>query len=192
MIRLCIFASGSGTNAENIAKYFKNNSLIEVSAIFYNKPNAGVVDRMDGLNIPCHYFDNKAFANSDFLSKLEELQIDFVILAGFLRKLSASFTEKFHNRILNIHPALLPNYGGKGMYGMHVHRAVKQAGDSHTGISIHLVNENYDEGNMVFQAQVALDASDTPESIAQKVHVLEYEHFPKVIENYISKYGEEN
>ena len=109
-----------------------------------------------------------------------------------LRKLSASFTEKFHNRILNIHPALLPNYGGKGMYGMHVHRAVKQAGDSYTGISIHLVNENYDEGNMVFQAQVALDASDTPESIAQKVHVLEYEHFPKVIENYISEYGKEN
>ncbi|MGB0777625.1 MAG: phosphoribosylglycinamide formyltransferase [Flavobacteriaceae bacterium] len=189
MKRICVFASGSGTNAENICNYFKNSELIEVVGLVYNKTGAGVVQRMEAFDLPCFYVSNADFASNNFFPLLEELKVDFVVLAGFLRKLSPEFTQKYADRIINIHPALLPKYGGKGMYGQFVHQAVKDANEKETGISIHLVNENYDQGALLFQASTALDASDEPDQIAKKVHALEYKYFPKVIEDYILSHG---
>jgi len=189
MKRICIFASGSGTNAENICNYFKDSDLIKVVGLIYNKREAGVVSRMKAFDVPCFYISNADFTLNKFFPLLEELKVDFVVLAGFLRKLSPEFTQKYSNRIINIHPALLPKYGGKGMYGHFVHEAVKAAAEKETGISIHLVNENYDEGAMIFQARTSIESSDDAQEIAKKVHSLEYEHFPRVIEQYIIKHG---
>lgn len=181
-VKIAILASGSGSNAENIAHYLQNNNEIVIDSIYTNKADAYVIERAKKLEIPYFYFSNSDFRKGDLiLEKLREREIDFVVLAGFLLKIPSSIIKSFPNRILNIHPALLPKYGGKGMYGDHVHRAVKEAGEKQSGITIHYVNEFYDEGAPVFQAQCAIKPEDSIEEIAQKVHELEYEHFPKVI-----------
>ena len=183
MKRIAIFASGSGSNAQNIAEYFENNSLVKIQLILANKPDAFVLERAKNLGIPSFVFNRDDFYKSNtVLNILEENEIDLVVLAGFLWLIPDNLIQKYSNKIINIHPALLPKYGGKGMYGAKVHEAVHASGDKETGITIHFVNEKYDEGKVIFQAKAKIDTSDTPDSIAQKVHALEYENFPRVIE----------
>ncbi|WP_421808463.1 phosphoribosylglycinamide formyltransferase [Flagellimonas sp.] len=187
MKRIVIFASGSGSNAENIISFFSEKHQAEVVAVLTNKSSAKVLERCDRLGVPGFYFNKPAFRESDaVLRLLKGLEIDLIVLAGFLWKIPTHLIEAFPDRIINIHPALLPKYGGKGMYGDRVHQAVKDNQEAETGITIHYVNENYDEGAIIFQAKTKIDTSDTPETIAQKVHQLEYEHFPKVIEKVLS------
>lgn len=187
-IRIAIFASGSGSNAENIANYFYTNSNIIIDSIYTNKSDAFVIDRAKKLSIPSYYFPNQDFRQGDaLLAKLQERNIDFIVLAGFLLRIPENILGEFPNKILNIHPALLPKYGGKGMYGDRVHQAVKESGDKESGITIHYVNECYDEGVPVFQAKCEVLQNDSADDIAQKVHILEYENFPKVIEDVISE-----
>ncbi|MCP4882378.1 MAG: phosphoribosylglycinamide formyltransferase [Flavobacteriales bacterium] len=181
MLRMIIFASGSGTNAENIIKYFKNSELAEVSYVVSNKANAGVLERAKRLNVPFKVFSKQEMETSSFLDFLSE-HADFLVLAGFLLKVPDRMISLFTNAIVNIHPALLPKYGGKGMYGMHVHRAVVANQESESGITIHYVNEHYDEGTVIFQKAVAIHSDDTPDDVAAKIHVLEQENFPQVIE----------
>ena len=189
MKRIVIFASGSGTNAENIIKYFKNCKTAQVSLVLSNKENAGVFDRCKNHQIRCLYFQKSDFTNSEKVLNLLKKEADFIVLAGFLLKVPENIIQAFPNKIINIHPALLPKYGGKGMYGMNVHKAVKENGESETGITIHFVNEHYDEGGIIFQAKTSVDETDIPETIASKVHELEYEHFPRVIEETLFKYA---
>lgn len=185
MIRLVILASGSGSNAENIIKHFKNHHTISVSSIISNKKNAFVLERAQNLNVSHAYFPKKDFLGDGLVHKYLIENADYVILAGFLLKISENIVKSFPNKIINIHPALLPNYGGKGMYGMNVHNAVKEAGEIKTGITIHYVNENYDEGAIIFQASTPVEASDTPDDIATNIHKLEHANFAKVIEETI-------
>lgn len=188
MIKIAIFASGSGSNAQKISEYFSDVKGVEVSLIVTNNPNAYVLERARQLNIPSNIFNRESFYKTeDIVSELKSKQIDFIVLAGFMWLVPKYLVEAFPNKIVNIHPALLPKFGGKGMYGDHVHKAVKEAGESESGITIHYVNEAYDEGNIIFQAKCKVDESDTPDSIAEKVHALEYEHYPKVIESVIQK-----
>ncbi|MGY5352082.1 phosphoribosylglycinamide formyltransferase [Wenyingzhuangia sp. IMCC45533] len=187
MIKIAILASGSGSNAENIANYFSNDKNVEITYILTNKKDAFVLQRAKKLGIKSRVFTNKEMKEDLNLLELLKAEADFIVLAGFLLKVPENIIEAFPNKIINIHPALLPSYGGKGMYGMHVHRAVKNNNETETGITIHFVNENYDEGAIIFQAKTAINKNDTPEDIAQKVHALEYEHFPKVIKETICK-----
>ncbi len=182
-INLAILASGSGTNAENIANYFSSHQQIQVKEILSNRKEAGVHDRAEKLGIHSSTFSREEFRKEIFLERLEE--IDFIILAGFLWLIPKYLIEAFPNKIVNIHPALLPKFGGKGMYGMHVHEAVIAAGEKESGITIHLVNEKYDEGEILFQTKCEIGVNDTPESLAKKIHALEYEHFPFQIERLI-------
>ncbi|MHA7832433.1 MAG: phosphoribosylglycinamide formyltransferase [Flagellimonas sp.] len=187
MKRIVIFASGSGSNAENIISFFREKPQAEVVAVLTNKSSAKVLERCDRLEVPAFYFNKSAFKDSDTVVHfLQGLQIDLIVLAGFLWKIPSNLIEAFPNKIINIHPALLPKYGGKGMYGDRVHQAVKENNETETGITIHYVNENYDEGAIIFQAKTNVISSDKAETIAQKVHQLEYEHFPKVIEKLLS------
>lgn len=185
MNKIVIFASGSGTNAENIIKYFKNKKTAKVITVFTNNPNAGVIERARNFNISTEIFSKILFTEPIFLQKLINLQPDLIVLAGFLLKLPESIVETFPNKIINIHPALLPKYGGKGMYGMNVHRAVVENKEKETGITIHYVNENYDEGAIIFQKEVTVLVTDTPEVVAEKIHELEQKYFPSVIEDLI-------
>ena len=189
MIRIVIFASGSGTNAENIIKYFQNNDVVTVVRVLSNKKDAKVLERANKLNVSNSYFDKSDFFDTDKILNLLKEEADLVILAGFLWKVPEKIINAFADKIINIHPALLPNYGGKGMYGMHIHRAVVNNQEKETGITIHYVNENYDEGAIIFQEKVALLSSDTPETVAEKIHILEQENFPKVIEKVILENG---
>ena len=183
MKRIVIFASGSGTNAQRIAEYFSAISIAQVVAIFSNRNDAYVLKRANSMNIPAVVFNRADFYENDtILDYLRNLNPDIIVLAGFLWKVPEKIVNAFPNRIINIHPALLPNYGGKGMYGQYVHRAVIENRDKQSGISIHYVNENYDEGAMIFQATWEVKENDTPETLAQRIHSLEYEHFPKIIE----------
>jgi len=188
--KIAIFASGSGTNAENFMHYFKDHPQISVSLVLTNNPDAGVIQKMEKLNIPVVIFNKEDFYRSDFvLNTLSKYQISFVVLAGFLWKIPSNLIIQFQNRIVNIHPALLPKFGGKGMFGHFVHEAVLAAGEQKTGISIHYVNENYDEGAVIFQKSVDIDPnSDTADLVAQKVHLLEYEFFPKIVEQLLINY----
>lgn len=188
MTRIAIFASGRGSNARNIINYFENNPSISVSLILSNKQTAPVLDIGKQFDINTLVINRVDFYNStELLDVFETEKIDFVVLAGFLWLIPSYLVNAFNNRIINIHPALLPKYGGKGMYGMNVHKAVYAAKEKETGITIHYVNEAYDEGNIIFQANCSLDAEDTPESIAQKIHQLEHANFPRVIEATIDK-----
>lgn len=187
MIKLVLFASGSGSNVENIINYFKNSDKIIITKVFCNKKEAGVFERCKRLQVPCGWFSKTDFLDETKLLHQLKKDADYLILAGFLMKIPSSFVAAFPNKIINIHPALLPKYGGKGMYGMHVHNAVKENNEQETGITIHFVNEDYDEGAIIFQAKTNIDDTDTPENIAQKVHILEYEHFPKVVEDVVLK-----
>ncbi len=187
MKNIAILASGSGTNAENIINYFKNSDSISVVYVLSNKKDAKVLERASRLNIPNKSFDKNDFIDTDEVLNLLKENADYVILAGFLWKIPAKILEAFPNKIINIHPALLPKYGGKGMYGMHVHNAVVENREKKTGITIHYVNENYDEGAIIFQKSFEILESDTPDDVAEKIHKLEQENFPKVIEKVILK-----
>lgn len=185
MKRIVIFASGSGTNAENIIKYFKQSTIATVVRVLTNKQHAKVLERANRLSVKSLYFTKNAFTEDDTILNLLKKEADYIILAGFLWHIPAKIVEAFPNKIINIHPALLPKYGGKGMYGMHVHNAVVENKEKKTGITIHFVNENYDEGAIIFQEKVSVHPNDTPEMVATKIHELEYEHFPSVIEQVI-------
>ena len=183
MTNIAIFASGSGSNAENIINYFASHQDIKVAIIISNRSDAYVHVRANKLGIPSFTFNKSDFDDgSVVLNKMAEYEIGFIVLAGFLLKVPQSIMDTFPNRIINIHPALLPKYGGKGMYGDNVHNSVKNAGEVETGITIHYINENYDEGDIIFQAKCDVSDSDSPNDIANKVHLLEQEHFPKIIE----------
>ena len=186
MKKIVIFASGSGTNAENIALYFNKIKEAKVIYIFSNNANAKVLERAKNLNIPSEVFSKEDFNGDKVLQKLNSIQPDLIILAGFLLKFPQNCVAAFPNKIINIHPALLPKYGGKGMYGMNVHRAVVENNESETGITIHYVNENYDEGNVIFQKSVTLLGNETPEEVAEKVHEIEQNYFPEVIERLLN------
>lgn len=188
MKKIIVFASGSGSNAENIIRYFNDKKTAKVVKVLCNKSKAKVFERCERLNTPCFYFTKDEFVSSEFLSNLEK-EADFLILAGFLLKVPESFVQAFPNRIINIHPALLPKYGGKGMYGMHVHNAVFDNKETETGITIHYVNENYDEGAIIFQAKTKLEPTDSPNEIAKKIHLLEQQYFPRVIEETLLDYN---
>ncbi|MGE0770146.1 MAG: phosphoribosylglycinamide formyltransferase [Cyclobacteriaceae bacterium] len=183
--RIAILASGSGTNAEQIVKHFDGHRDIEVALILSNNPDAFVLERAKRLQVPSKAFGRNQFRESEVLKWLAEYAITHVVLAGFLWLIPSSWLQTFPNRIINIHPALLPKYGGKGMYGENVHKAVKEAGDNETGITIHLVNAHYDEGKMLFQAKCIIADEDSPADIAAKVHQLEYQHYPSQIEKWI-------
>ncbi len=186
MVRIAVFASGSGTNAENIINYFEDHPSIKVVCVFTNNKNAGVIERADRLKILYRVFSKKELFSSDFENILKQ-EADYLILAGFLLKIPTEIIHSFPNKIINIHPALLPKYGGKGMYGKHVHETVVANKEKESGITIHYVNENYDEGAIVFQESVPLTDQDTPNDVAAKIHTLEQKNFPKVIEDIILK-----
>jgi len=181
--QIAIFASGAGSNAEKIITHLKHHSSIEVALIVCNKPEAGVLSIASANHIPTLLIEKEQFFRGDsYLPELKKHGIDFIVLAGFLWKIPAALIAAYPNRIINIHPALLPKYGGKGMYGMKVHEAVIDAGEKESGITIHYVNEHFDEGEPIFQASCTIDAGETPESLAQKIHLLEHRHFPEEIE----------
>lgn len=180
--KIVLFASGSGTNAENIIKYFKNNHQVEVINVFTNNPKAGVIERVRPLKIPVSVFDKVQLNSGVLCQQIKLLNPDLIVLAGFLLKIPLIFINAFTDKIINIHPSLLPCHGGKGMYGDRVHRSVKDAKDNETGISIHYVNENYDEGSIIFQSKVVVGELDSIQDIAKKVHQLEYKYYPEVIQ----------
>lgn len=187
MKKIAIFASGSGSNAENIADYFKGNKEVGICAILTNKSDAYVLKRAEKLGIPSLVFDRNDFVNSGkILDYLKDLNIDGIILAGFLWKIPVDLINAFPDRIVNIHPALLPAYGGKGMYGMNIHKAVIENKEKESGITIHLVNEEYDKGAILVQARTSISATDSPEDLAQKIHELEYSYFPVAIESWLN------
>lgn len=185
MIKLAVFASGSGTNAENLIQYFSNSKDFKVVAVFCNNPKAGVLERAKNLETPSITFNKQEFSEKSFLKRLESFEIDAVVLAGFLWKVPEYLIQKFSDKIINIHPALLPKYGGKGMYGSKVHEAVIANGEKESGITIHLVNEEYDKGKILYQASCPVMADDSPENLAKRIHNLEYEHFPQIVEDYL-------
>ncbi len=186
--RLAIFASGSGTNAEEIIGYFKNHPKIEVGMILSNKKDAYVLKRALKHKIPQFYFNRQMFYREKVVDEVLRLnRIDFIVLAGFMWLIPERFVKNYPKKIVNIHPALLPKYGGKGMYGHYVHEAVVKNKEKKSGITIHWVNEEYDEGAIIFQATCDLKPSDTPDDVANKVHELEYHHYPRVIEQVILK-----
>ena len=183
MKKIAIFASGSGSNAENIIQYFLSKPEISVDSVFCNVAEVYVLKRAEKYNIPTFLFNREDLKNQEkVLQILQERQIDFIVLAGFLWLMPSFIVSAFPNRIINIHPALLPHHGGKGMYGMKVHEAVIAAGEKESGITIHYINNQYDKGDPIFQARCPVEAGETPESLAKKVHALEYAHFPRVIE----------
>ena len=186
MKNIAIFASGSGTNAENIIKYFSNRNSAKVSLVLSNKRDASVLERAARLHVPSVFFDREQFYHSEsLLDQLKNHNVDFVVLAGFLWLLPGYLLNAFPMKIVNIHPALLPAFGGKGMYGERVHKAVIAAGKTESGISIHYVNDIYDNGDIIFQAKCPVLPDDTPDSLAHRIHELEYDHFPAVIEKLI-------
>jgi phosphoribosylglycinamide formyltransferase-1 len=181
--KIAIFASGSGTNAEEIIRFFQDHDKVTVSLILSNNPEAYVLQRAKNHNIPHHVFSRHEYYKERNVDEvLKSNGIDFIVLAGFMWLVPERFVKNYPRAIVNIHPALLPKYGGKGMYGNYVHEAVKRNQETESGITIHWVNEAYDEGNIIFQAKCKLTPEDTPDDIAAKVHQLEYQHYPKVIE----------
>ena len=182
MKKIVIFASVSGTNAENIMKYFVKTKIGTVAAVFTNNPNAQVIDRAKNYGVTIEVFSKDQLIEGEVLQKIDAIQPDWIILAGFLLKFPQKITAAYPKKIINIHPALLPKYGGKGMYGMHIHRAIVENKEKETGITIHFVNENYDEGAIIFQQSIILTGEETPEVVATKIHELEYKYFPEVIE----------
>lgn len=186
MKRIAIFASGSGTNAQNIMHYFDTNRKVDVSLVLSNKADAKVIERAAKYNVPTVTFNRDEFYNSSkILDLLKDKDIDLIVLAGFLWLVPENILKAYPNKIINIHPALLPKYGGKGMYGMKVHEAVLANSDNETGITIHYVNENYDEGDIIYQAKCYAKRVKSADEIADRVHQLEYEYYPIIIEEII-------
>jgi len=188
--RIAIFASGSGSNAQKIMEHFKYADDAEVSLVLSNNPDAYVLQRADNFEIPSHIFDRHEFYQTDnVVDILKRLDIDLVVLAGFLWLVPENLLKAYPNKIINIHPALLPKHGGKGMYGDRVHKAVLEAGDEEHGITIHFVNENFDEGEVIYQGRFKVEKDDTLETIKFKGQQLEHLHYPKVVENLLKKYN---
>lgn len=188
MKKIAIFASGSGTNAERISNYFAGSKHIRVSLILSNNKKAYVLKRADNLGIDSFVFSRSDFYDTNkILHKLQKHQIDWIVLAGFLWLVPDNLLLHYPNRIINIHPALLPKYGGKGMYGDKVHKTVIENREEVSGITIHYVNERYDEGRIIYQAKIKVNKNETPDSLAQKVHQLEYRHYPEIIERLVLK-----
>ncbi|MGN5955277.1 phosphoribosylglycinamide formyltransferase [Sphingobacterium lactis] len=188
--RIAIFASGSGSNAQKIMEHFKYADNAEVALVLSNNPEAYVLQRADNFEIPTHVFDKHSFYQTDeVVDLLKRLEIDIVVLAGFLWLVPENLLKAFPNKIINIHPALLPKFGGKGMYGDRVHKAVLSAGEEEHGITIHFVNENFDEGEIIYQAKFRIEPGDTLEILKFNGQQLEHQHYPKVIENLLKKYN---
>tara|TARA_R110000772_G_scaffold133553_6_gene242040 strand:- start:68 stop:691 length:624 start_codon:yes stop_codon:yes gene_type:complete len=184
--RIVIFASGSGTNTQNLIQYFHQSKFAEVVLVLSNKKDAKVLVRSEALHINSrHFTKEELFSSEGVLRLLRDAQADLIVLAGFLLKFPTTILSEYPNQVINLHPALLPKYGGKGMYGHYVHEAVISNKEEETGITIHYVNENYDEGAIIFQKSVKLSEEDTPETVAQKIHKLEYKYFPRVIDELI-------
>ncbi|MDR1763755.1 MAG: phosphoribosylglycinamide formyltransferase [Dysgonamonadaceae bacterium] len=183
MLKIALFASGNGSNAERIVRYFSDNKLDISFIIVSNRSNAFVLERAKSLGVPSYFFGKESFENGEVLKMLKENGIDGIVLAGFLLKVPDNILKAYPWRIVNIHPALLPKFGGKGMYGSRVHEAVIAAGEKKSGITIHYVNENYDEGQIIFQADCPVSPDDTADTLAAKVHELEYLHYPSVLES---------
>jgi phosphoribosylglycinamide formyltransferase-1 len=188
MKNIAVFASGSGTNAENIFKYFEHSKLARPVILVTDNPQAGALERAKKFGIETAVFPRTEFRSGErVLALMRDRSIDYIVLAGFLSLVPANIVKAFEGRIVNIHPALLPKYGGKGMYGHHVHEAVIANGEKESGITIHLVNERYDDGAALAQFKVEVSPDDTPDSLAAKIHKLEYAHFPEIIEREIAK-----
>lgn len=186
--RIAIFASGSGSNAQKLMEHFKRNAEIEISLVLTNNPDAYVLQRADNFEIPSHIFDKYEFYKTDeVIDLLKNLDIDFIVLAGFLWLIPQNLIAAYPGRIINIHPAILPKFGGKGMYGDHVHNAVIAAGETEGGITIHYVNENYDEGEYIYQAKYKIDKNDSLEMIKFKGQQLEHLHYPRIVEGIVKK-----
>ncbi|RYG51629.1 MAG: phosphoribosylglycinamide formyltransferase [Chitinophagaceae bacterium] len=187
MKNIAVFASGTGSNAKKIIEHFKNSPVARVALIVCNKAGAGVINIAGENGVPVLMIEKEQFFHGDaYVPQLLEKQITFIVLAGFLWKIPSKLIESYPEKIINIHPALLPKYGGKGMYGNRVHEAVIEAGDAESGISIHFVNEVYDEGRIIFQVSCPVTKDDNPESLAAKIHALEHAHFPLIIEQLLS------
>ena len=185
-INIAIFGSGNGSNAQRISEYFANKEGIKIATFVVNKKDAYMIERAKNLGIPYRVFDRNDFYNTNNVADyLKKMDIDIIVLAGFLWLVPENLLQAFPHRIINIHPALLPLYGGKGMYGMNVHQAVIDNKELESGITIHFVDEKYDEGTTIFQAKCNITPDDTAETLAQKIHLLEYEHFPVIIEQVI-------
>ena len=191
MSNIAIFASGSGSNAENIASFFSGDANVSICCILCNKPDAFVINRAKRLGIPHHVFSPRELSQTTIVTDLlNDYKIDFIVLAGFLLKVPHSLIEKYPQRIINLHPALLPKYGGKGMYGNHVHQAVLDSQDVVSGITIHYVDEHYDEGTTILQAKCPVAVNDTVESLCNKIHRLEHYYYPRVIKAEIANLPE--
>lgn len=189
---IAIFASGSGTNAENIIRYFQGNDSVSISLVLSNKRDAYVLERAERLQVPgCVFLKEDWITGDKVLAILQEYGIDFIVLAGFLIRVPDLLLHAYPNKIINIHPALLPKFGGKGMYGDRVHQAVIAAEEKESGITIHYINDHYDEGDVIFQAACPVLPSDTPDDVAKKVHVLEYTHYPILIDRIVAGLKEE-
>jgi phosphoribosylglycinamide formyltransferase-1 len=187
MTRIAIFASGAGSNAAKIIDYFRSHQDVAVALVVSNKPGAGVITIAEKEKIPVLIIDKEQFFRGDgYVPFLRSKNIDFIVLAGFLWKIPSTILSAYSNSIINIHPALLPKYGGKGMYGLNVHASVLSSGDHETGITIHYVDEHYDNGDVIFQEKCDVSPADTPETLAEKVHKLEHKHFPRVIEQVVN------
>ena len=183
MQKIVVFASGAGSNAKKIIDYFQGHKLITVSLIVCNKPRAGVLSIAEQAGIPTLLIEKEKFFRGDaYINELKERGIGFIVLAGFLWKIPDALIKAYPGKIINIHPALLPNYGGKGMYGGFVHEAVITNKDKESGITIHYVDEHYDHGDIIFQARCAIEEGDTPEILANKIHLLEHKYYPETIE----------
>ena len=186
MKKILLFASGTGSNVENIIQYFKNNTDINIVGVFTNNPQAKVLDKAAAQNVPSLVFNRTELDEGFVLKKVNELQPDLIVLAGFLWKFPQHIIAEYPNKIINIHPALLPKYGGKGMYGIKVHQTIFDNKEKETGITIHYVNEHYDEGEFIFQQKVNIDDCASADEIAAKIHELEHKHFPPIIEKLIT------
>ena len=185
--RIILFASGNGSNAVNICQYFEHVQNIDVTEVYTNNSKARVINKLTFFGIKTNVFNKVAFTDGELLSEIKSKKPNLIVLAGFLWKIGSDWVKEFSNKIINIHPAILPKYGGKGMYGTHVHQAVKKNHETETGITIHYVNEAYDEGEVIFQAKVTIENEDSIETIASKVYELEQANFPKVIQNLLNK-----
>ncbi len=186
--RIAIFASGSGSNAQKIMEHFKRNSEAEVVLILTNNPNAYVLQRADNFEVPAHIFTRKEFYETDDVIRLlKNLQVDLIVLAGFLWLVPESLLKAFPNKIINLHPALLPKFGGKGMYGDHVHKAVLAAKEEESGITIHFASDKFDEGEIIHQSKFKIDPQDNLEVVKFKIQQLEHQHLPRVIEALLKK-----
>ncbi|EJW89328.1 protein containing Formyl transferase [gut metagenome] len=185
---LAVLASGNGSNAENLIRYFRCRESAEVKLVLTNRAEAYALTRAHHLNVPSRFIDRHAWEEgTPVLALLQDYQIDFIVLAGFLARIPNVILQAYPDRIVNIHPSLLPKFGGKGMYGDRVHQAVIAAGEAESGISIHFLNERYDEGRMIAQYRCAVESTDTPETLAAKVHTLEYTYYPQVIEQLLQR-----